>query len=54
MDPLIKGLTKEQVDKSSRGMRLKPTKNCHVATQPSYWRSQDLSLKRQPNHVSIQ
>ena len=46
-DPLTKGLNGELVDKSLKGMRLKPEKNKSIRWIPNLvdWRSQDLGSK---------
>ena len=50
-DPLIKGLNKELVEKSSKGMGLKLVKEQSIQWIPNLadWRSQDLGSKGQLN-----
>ena len=52
VDLLTKGLSREKVNCSSRGIRLKPMTKKFPGWQPNLvdWRSQDLGLKGQPNH----
>ncbi|RVW87884.1 Retrovirus-related Pol polyprotein from transposon TNT 1-94 [Vitis vinifera] len=50
-DPLTKGLNRELVEKSSRGMGLKPIKNKSIQWIPNLvdWRSRDLECLRVPS-----
>ena len=52
-DPFTKGLVREQVNRSSRGMGLKPMNEKSPEWQSNLvdWRSEDLGSKGQPNCV---
>ena len=55
VDPLTKGLNRELVEKSSKGMGLKPVKEKSMQWIPNLadWRSQDLGSKGQPNYKDL-
>ncbi|KAK8639650.1 hypothetical protein V6N13_138022 [Hibiscus sabdariffa] len=55
-DPLTKGLKRDQVEKTTKGMRLKPGKFnvlCEGKPNIADWRSQDLGSKGQPNCIDL-